>query len=146
MPRFGFLVALLVLLGGGVRPAFATELDGFWMDSHGEVILEVDNCGAEMCAKVVWLRLPYGPDRLPAVYRGAGTIARQARAGRGADVLPVVVNGLPGVVTARHGRPVSIMAFTVVDGRVVEIAGIRDPDRVLRLTEGLAVRGPARRA
>lgn len=65
MPRFGFLVALLVLLGGGVRPASATELDGFWMDSHGEVILEVENCGAEMCAKVVWLRLPYGPDRRP---------------------------------------------------------------------------------
>lgn len=65
MHRFGLLLALVVLMGLSVRPASATELDGFWMDSHGEVILEVENCGREMCAKVVWLRLPYGPDRLP---------------------------------------------------------------------------------
>lgn len=60
------LAALLtVLFAAAAQPASATELDGFWMDSHGEVVLEVGPCGAAMCAKVVWLRLPYGPDRLP---------------------------------------------------------------------------------
>jgi uncharacterized protein (DUF2147 family) len=56
----------LLLLAFGFEPARATELDGYWIDSNGEVVLEVDPCGkGEMCAKVVWLRLPYGPDRLP---------------------------------------------------------------------------------
>jgi uncharacterized protein (DUF2147 family) len=63
MLRLAALVA--ILFSASVRPAHATELDGFWMDSHGEVVLQVLPCGAEMCAKVVWLRLPYGPDRLP---------------------------------------------------------------------------------
>lgn len=82
----------------------------------------------------VVFRADYGGDRPPAVYRGAKTIARQSRASRGADIHPVLVNGLPGVVTARSGRPVSIMAFTVVADRIVEIDGLRDTDRVQRLT------------
>lgn len=81
----------------------------------------------------VVFRADYGPDRSPAVYRGADTVARQANRARGADVYPVLVNGLPGVVTARHDVPVSIMAFTVVGGRIVEIDGIRDPHRVRQL-------------
>jgi RNA polymerase sigma-70 factor (ECF subfamily) len=48
----------------------------------------------------------------------------------------VLVNGLPGVVILRDGGPTAIMAFTVVGGRIVEIHGIRDPARVLRLTDG----------
>ncbi len=63
MRRWAALAAMV--LSAGANPAAATELDGFWMDSHGEVVLEVQPCGVEMCAKVVWLRLPYGPDRLP---------------------------------------------------------------------------------
>ncbi|WP_199432489.1 sigma-70 family RNA polymerase sigma factor [Qaidamihabitans albus] len=79
----------------------------------------------------------YGPGRSPAVYRGAATVARQARAAHGADLHPVLVNGLPGVISARHGRPVSMVAFVVVGDRIVEIYGIRDPDRVRRLAAGV---------
>lgn len=82
-------------------------------------------------------RVDYGPSRPPAVYRGADTIARQSRASRGADLHPVLVNDLPGMITARHGQPVSIMAFTVTKGRIVHIDGIRDTHRVLRLTAGI---------
>lgn len=85
----------------------------------------------------VVFRVDYGPSRPPVIYRGAATIARQSRASRGADLHPVLINNLPGVVTARHGRPVSIMAFTVTAGRIAEINGIRDPERVLRLTAGV---------
>ncbi|RRO14260.1 sigma-70 family RNA polymerase sigma factor [Saccharopolyspora rhizosphaerae] len=85
----------------------------------------------------VVFRADYGPERPPAVHRGAETVARQARASRGAEIHPVLVNGLPGVVAARSGRPVSLMAFTVVAGRIVEIDGIRDTDRVRRLTAGV---------
>jgi RNA polymerase sigma-70 factor (ECF subfamily) len=45
------------------------------------------------------------------------------------------------VITARHGRPVSIMAFTVVRSRIVAIDGIRDTDRVRRLTAGVIPTG-----
>jgi len=59
------VVASVLALVAGTATAHATELDGYWMDSDGEVVLEVDPCGADMCAKVVWLRLPHGPDRAP---------------------------------------------------------------------------------
>jgi uncharacterized protein (DUF2147 family) len=63
-----FAVSLMLVAFGvtaGASASRAMELDGFWMDSHGEVVLQVSSCGDAMCAKVVWLRLPYGPDRLP---------------------------------------------------------------------------------
>lgn len=85
----------------------------------------------------VVLRADLGPDRPSRVHRGAETIARQSRAARGAERLPVLVNGLPGVVASRDGEPVSLMAFTVVGDRIVAIDGIRDPDRVRRLTDRL---------
>lgn len=37
-------------------------LDGYWMDSDGEVILQVTACGAARCARVAWLKQPLGPD------------------------------------------------------------------------------------
>lgn len=91
----------------------------------------------EVLAPDVVLRADYGPHRPVTVHRGAQTIARQSQAARGADLHPVMVDGLPGVITSRRGEPVSLMAFTVVAGRIVSIDGIRDPGRVRRLTAGL---------
>jgi hypothetical protein len=49
-----------------LRPAAPCEsLDGFWMDSHGEVILDIGRCGNARCGKVAWLQKPRGPDRGP---------------------------------------------------------------------------------
>ena len=46
--------------------AIATEsLDGLWMDSDGEVILEIGPCGTARCGKVAWLKQPLGPDGHP---------------------------------------------------------------------------------
>lgn len=87
----------------------------------------------QLLAPDVVFRADFGPGRAPAVYRGATTVARQARGAVGADIHPVLVNGLPGVVTARHGRAVSLMAFTVAGGQIVGIHGIRDAERVRRL-------------
>jgi len=44
-----------------------------------------------------------------------------------------VVNGLPGVVVTVDGRPFSIMAFTVRDGRIAAISGLNDPAELARL-------------
>jgi hypothetical protein len=78
----------------------------------------------------VVLRSDIGATRLATVYRGATAVAGQARGFPGALVTPAVVNGAAGAVITARDRPIAIMAFTIVAGRVVEIAAIADPGRV----------------
>jgi RNA polymerase sigma-70 factor (ECF subfamily) len=82
----------------------------------------------------VVLRTDVGADRPPVVVRGAAAVARFARQPRGAKLYPVLVNGVVGAFITIDGQPFSILAFTVVDDRIVAIDGIRDPQRVKRLT------------
>jgi RNA polymerase sigma-70 factor (ECF subfamily) len=58
----------------------------------------------------------------------AATIAEFARFGR-----PVLVNGTAGALAIADGKVFSVMAFTVVDGRIVSIDVLLDPDRVAEL-------------
>ncbi|MGH3485665.1 MAG: hypothetical protein ACRDPQ_20800 [Nocardioidaceae bacterium] len=74
-----------------------------------------------------------GFGRRPVHIHGAQAVAKLARGGRGAQLHPVLVNGTPGVVITREGRPFVVLAFTVASGRIVEIQGIRNPDRVRRI-------------
>jgi RNA polymerase sigma-70 factor (ECF subfamily) len=39
-------------------------------------------------------------------------------------VIPVLVNGAAGVVMAKDERPYLVMAFTICDGKIVEIDAI----------------------
>jgi len=66
---------------------------------------------------------------------GARTVAEQALrfAHLAAFARPVLVNGAAGVVVAREGRPFSLMGFTVVRRKIVEIDVLNDPARLLRL-------------
>ena len=48
-------------------------------------------------------------------------------------VRPALVNGAAGVVVAPEGQAVSVMAFTVRDGRITEINVIVDPERLATL-------------
>jgi RNA polymerase sigma-70 factor (ECF subfamily) len=70
-----------------------------------------------------------------AVVRGAHAVA--SRAMMFASLHPyahaVLVNGLPGVVVTPEGRPVSVMAFTVVHDRIVAIEALADPERLAAL-------------
>ena len=64
---------------------------------------------------------------------GATEVATMARRGGyvKATVQPVLVNGEPGIVAwAANGRPLGVLACTVVDGRIVEITSLRDPRRL----------------
>ncbi|MFJ3980188.1 sigma-70 family RNA polymerase sigma factor [Streptomyces sp. NPDC090021] len=56
------------------------------------------------------------------------TFARLAEAAR-----PALVNGLPGVVALAEGRALSVMAFTVRDGRIVALDILTDPERLARI-------------
>ncbi|MEW2041973.1 hypothetical protein AB0885_33855, partial [Streptomyces sp. NPDC005534] len=46
---------------------------------------------------------------------------------------PVLVNGEVGVIALVDGRPLSVMGITVVDGRIVALHILADPDRLARL-------------
>jgi RNA polymerase sigma factor (sigma-70 family) len=88
----------------------------------------------------VVVRIDAGAGRPAAsmVIRGAAAVAGQALSGlttaRSAVRLhPAVVNGAAGVVMTRRGRPVTVMGFTIAEGRIVEIDSIADPERLRRI-------------
>jgi RNA polymerase sigma factor (sigma-70 family) len=66
------------------------------------------------------------------VIRGAAATAGRALAGaRFAQVwLPALINGAVGVVIAAAGRPVSLLAFTIRNGKIAEIDIIDDPSNI----------------
>ena len=71
----------------------------------------------------------------PREFRGAeeviGQVSNFARLARLAR--PVLVNGAPGFVVAREGRPLAVSGFTVAGGRIVEIDLLADPERLREL-------------
>ena len=70
MMRKAGLTALWMTIIAACMPdlparAAQEDLDGFWIDSDGEVIIEVVPCGAARCGRVAWLKQPDGADGLP---------------------------------------------------------------------------------
>jgi len=103
------------------RAARAGDFDGLVAVLHPDVVLHVD----------------FGARRpgAPKVFRGAETVAQQARIGAlpGAELHAALVNGAAGVVITVKGRPFAVMGFTVAEGRIVEIDAMADPQRVGRI-------------
>ncbi len=89
----------------------------------------------------VVLRADFGPSRPAAsmIVRGAAAVARQARLGADPAALihPALVNGAAGAVITLDGQPHVVMAFTVVDGKVVELDVIADSARVRRVASAV---------
>jgi RNA polymerase sigma-70 factor (ECF subfamily) len=67
------------------------------------------------------------------VVRGVAEVSKYARPLPDSDLYPVKVNGTPGVVITVRGRPFAILGFTISGGRIVEINGIADPERVRKI-------------
>lgn len=69
------------------------------------------------------------------VIRGAVEVAGRALtfADLSPYVRPVLVNGVAGVLVAPQGKPFSVMAFTVAEGKIVAIDALADPARLERL-------------
>jgi RNA polymerase sigma-70 factor (ECF subfamily) len=70
-----------------------------------------------------------------AVIRGADAVASQALtfAGPSRQLRPVLVNGTPGVLVTIDGQLVSVMGFTVTDGKILAIDALTDPGRLGQL-------------
>ena len=66
---------------------------------------------------------------------GAETVARQALAFRRVDLSMrrALINGAAGMVTFREGRPFSVAALTISDGRIIEMNFLADPERLAAL-------------
>jgi RNA polymerase sigma factor (sigma-70 family) len=91
----------------------------------------------------VVLRIDTGAPRQAGsmVLRGADAVARQALTGltsglRSVQLRAVLVNGAAGVIVTMHGRPVTVMGFTVVHGKIAGIDAISDRERLVAITAG----------
>jgi len=75
---------------------------------------------------------PMGPSRL---LRGASEVAAQAMsyAPMARFAHPVLVNGAPGHLIARDGRPLVVIGVTSRNGKITEINILADPERLSRL-------------
>jgi RNA polymerase sigma-70 factor (ECF subfamily) len=108
-------------------------VDSFFAAARGG---DLDALVAVLHPDVV-LRSDFGPKRPGAstTMRGAAAVARQARLGASpaAELHPALVNGAAGVVITLRGRPYAVMAFTVTEGRIMEIDVVADPERVRRV-------------
>jgi RNA polymerase sigma factor (sigma-70 family) len=76
-----------------------------------------------------------GTARPSSITRGATAVARNAmlfsRTASGGR--PVLVNGRPGIFGFADGKPISLMAFTIADDRIVAIDILVDPERLREL-------------
>jgi RNA polymerase sigma factor (sigma-70 family) len=79
----------------------------------------------------VVLKADFGAGRSREV-RGVEAVAGQAEfySKLGLDMKPALINGAVGMVTMKEGRPFSVGAFTVRDGRIVEMDWLADPERL----------------
>jgi RNA polymerase sigma factor (sigma-70 family) len=98
-----------------------------------DVVLRIDAGAAHAAASMV--------------VRGADAVARQALTGlagalRAFDLQPALVNGAAGVVMSRHGRPLTVMGFTIAGSKIAEIDAIADPKRLQAIAGGPLNDGP----
>jgi RNA polymerase sigma factor (sigma-70 family) len=83
----------------------------------------------------VVLRADGGGSGMSHVARGAANVARQAIMFRqaGLSVRRALVNGAAGMVSERKGILFSVAAFTIRDGRIIELDFLVDPERVAKI-------------
>jgi ketosteroid isomerase-like protein len=113
-------------------------VDAFFQASRGG---DLDALMAVLDPDVV-LRIDAGDQRRAAslVISGAEAVAGQSRrelrsilARPAYDLVPALVNGAAGVILTMDGHPVTVMGFTVVEGKIAEIDSIADTARVSRI-------------
>jgi RNA polymerase sigma-70 factor (ECF subfamily) len=108
------------LVEAWARAAYNGDFDTLLRLLDPDVVLRLDTGDATTSRQVV----------------GATRVARGASEfGRNATAAPrvMLVNGTPGLVSERDGRPVSVAHLTIVDGKVVALDILADPERLARL-------------
>jgi ketosteroid isomerase-like protein len=82
----------------------------------------------------VVLRADFGGGRTQEA-RGAEAVASRAQTYSRLDLVshPALINGAVGAVATREGRPFSVGAITVRDGKIIELDFLSDPERLAQL-------------
>ncbi|WP_374772122.1 sigma-70 family RNA polymerase sigma factor [Streptomyces sp. NBC_01310] len=119
------------------RARLREVVDAFLAASRGG---DFDALVAVLAPEVV-ARSDGGTLRPTLVRRGAADVASQAITfARFAEAArPVLVNGTPGAVSMAEGRALSVMAFTVREGRITALDILTDPERLAYLELGLVL-------
>jgi RNA polymerase sigma-70 factor, ECF subfamily len=73
-----------------------------------------------------------GAPTVSRLMRGAPTVAK-ALAGRARAAQRALIDGAPGAVWAPDGRPRAVFDFTIVDGRIVALELLADPQHLAQL-------------
>lgn len=73
-----------------------------------------------------------GAPTLSSLVRGASTVAK-AFAGRARGAQRALIDGVPGAVWAPGGQPRAVFDFTIVDGTIVAIEVLADPEHLAPL-------------
>ncbi|CAM5572752.1 RNA polymerase sigma factor [Streptomyces spiroverticillatus] len=81
------------------------------------------------------LRADAGTSPLSKVVRGAREVVSNALMFRQAAqyARPALVNGVPGLINVIDGKVMGVMDFTIVDGKILELNILADPDRLATL-------------
>lgn len=108
----GVVDAFLAASRDGDFEALLTMLDP-------DVVLRVDGAGQQ-----------FG---VPAETRGQDAVARFFN-GRARAALPALVDGVPAAVVLAGDRPRIVLRFVVVDGAIVAVEAVADPQAIGRLT------------
>ena len=77
---------------------------------------------------------------------GADAVARQTLTGLAstlqvAQLHPTLVNGSAGMILTIRARPLTVMGFSIVNGKVAEINAIAEPERVGTITRSVLNKG-----
>ena len=93
-----------------------------------DVVLRADAAVVEAAAA----NQAAGAPNLSSLLRGAPTVAK-ALAGRARGAQRALIDGAPGAVWAPDGTPRAVFDFTIVDGRILAIEVLADPEDLGRL-------------
>jgi RNA polymerase sigma factor (sigma-70 family) len=122
----------------GRSPGPDADLDGQWEVVDAFLAAARDGDFDALVAVLdpdVVLRADAGVTGLSAEVHGAESVAARARQWSRVDLTPqrALINGAAGIVTLRGGRPFSVGAITVKNGRITEIDILADPERLAGL-------------
>jgi RNA polymerase sigma-70 factor (ECF subfamily) len=73
------------------------------------------------------------PPGTPTEIRGAAAVADRAAKGGARAAQPALINGAVGVIVAPRGRLLMVLRFTIVNGKILEIEALADPERLSHL-------------
>jgi RNA polymerase sigma factor (sigma-70 family) len=104
------------------------DFDGLLAVLDPDVVLRADAVAVEAAAA----NQAAGAPLLSSLVRGASTVAKTF-AGRARGAQGALIDGAPGAVWAPGGEPRAVFDFTIVNGRIVAIEVLADPEHLGQL-------------